>query len=116
GSRSQRATRSRLTLPTTATLGGKRAQVVHGLAEQVLAQVEQARPERAAVGRRADPGRVREALQRADEDGELEVRLGDTRRRDLHARASEDRLPFDQLGGTRPPVPRPALCDLRLAP
>ena len=48
GSRSQRATRSRLIEPTTAIrgLGGKGAQVFERPAEQVLAEVEEAGPQR----------------------------------------------------------------------
>ena len=61
--------------PTTvsAVLSGKGAQV--GLrALEVLAEIEQAGPERRAVRHRVDARHVRETLQRAYEDGELEVR------------------------------------------
>ena len=82
--RSTRATRSRLIDPTTvsstgtrAGSGGDRAQIVERAAEQVLAQVEQARPERAAVDRSMPAHLRREAFERADEHGQLEVGRGD---------------------------------------
>src|SRR6188474_1541201 len=80
GNRSHRATRSRLMLPTTVreTLGGKRAQVVDRAVQEVLAQVEEAGPERLAVGYRGEAGRRRQAFERAHEDGELEVGVRDT--------------------------------------
>ena len=64
GSRSQRATRSRLIEPTTAIAAqaASARRSSSGAAEQVLAQVEEAGPERRAVGRRTDPRRVVEAL------------------------------------------------------
>ena len=48
GSRSTRATKSRFAEPTTVRrgLGGKRAQVVQSAVQEVLAQVEEPRPER----------------------------------------------------------------------
>ena len=59
--------------PRRGLLGGKGAQIVESAVEQVLAQVEEACPERLAVGRGREPGRVRKALESADEHGQLEV-------------------------------------------
>src|SRR5205823_2511412 len=80
GRRAERATRSRFAEPTTVSAGadssgGKRAEILDRATEQVLAQVEEAGPERRAVRGRADPSRVAEAGQRAEEDRELQVRL-----------------------------------------
>ena len=57
---------------------------------------------------------VREALQRADEHGELEVDRGDAVRARSHARPVEHRLPLDELRGTRAAVPGATLGPLRL--
>ena len=56
GRRGTVATRSRLIEPTTVRLGGKRAQVVEGAVEEVLAEVEEAGPERVAIRRRTRCG------------------------------------------------------------
>src|SRR5919201_5896352 len=96
GSRSTFATRSRLTEPTTVSSGGKRAQVADRALE-VFAQVEQPGPQRRAVRCRVDAGHVREALQRAHEHRELEIRLRHADRRRGDARALEHRRPLDQL-------------------
>src|ERR1700730_17643129 len=109
GRRSTLVTRSRLIDPTTVRLvsGSKCAQV--GLrAVEVLAQIEEAGPERGAVRHRVDAGHVGEALQRPHEDGELEVRLRDARRVRADARALQDGLPLEQLACARPAVPRSA--------
>src|SRR5262245_46011111 len=108
GSRSTLATRSRLIEPTTVSSGGKRAQVDRRALE-VLAQVEQAGPERGAVRRRVDPGHVREALQGAHEHGELEIRLRDAGGTGADTCALQDRRPLEQLAGAGAAVPRPAL-------
>jgi hypothetical protein len=89
-------------------LGGKRAQVELGALE-ILAQVEQAGPERGSIRSGVDTGHVRKPLQRADEDGKLEVRLRDTGRIGVDTGASQDGLPFEQLACARPAVPRAAL-------
>src|SRR5919106_3343480 len=114
GSRSQRATRSRLTLPTTVRLGGKRAQVVETAVEQVLAQVEEAGPERVAVRHRLDPRGVGEALERSHEDGELEVGVRDAVRGGDDAGALQDGVPLEYLPRTRLAVPGAPLGALRL--
>ena len=62
-------TRSASRPPRAAALRGDCAQVVERVAEQVLTQVEEACPERRAVGRKADPGGVGEPLERTHEDG-----------------------------------------------
>src|SRR5918912_1889785 len=89
--------------------GRERPEILERAAEQVLAQVEQPRPERRAVRRRADPGRVGETFQRADEDGELEVCLRDADVARVDAGAVEDRLPLEQLGSPGGAVPRTSL-------
>jgi len=94
--------------------GGKRAQVFDGPPEQVLAQVEEAGPERRAVGRRAHARGVVEAGQRPQEDRELEVGLRDAHRRAAHARAMEYGRPLDQLRRAWGAVPRAALGALGL--
>src|SRR5439155_12108828 len=109
GKRSQRTTKSRFTEPTTVSSGGKRAQVLDRAAEQVLAQVEEAGPERGAVRRRPDPGRVGEPGKGPEEDRELEVRLRHANRRDVHARTLQDGRPLEQLRGARCAVPGSAL-------
>jgi len=96
--------------PTTvsAVLSGKGAQV--GLrALEVLAEIEQAGPERGAVRHRVDACHVRKTLQRAHEDGELEVRLRHARRVRADAGASQNRLPFEQFACARSAVPGAAL-------
>ena len=67
-------------LPTTVreTLGGKRAQVVDRAVQKVLAQVEEAGPERLAVGHRREADGCGKAFERAHENGELEVGVRDT--------------------------------------
>src|SRR5947209_831359 len=116
GRRSARATRSTLIDPTTVrrtagtweNLGdGQDAEVVERAAEQVLAQVEEARPENGAVGDELDARRVGEPFERAHEHGQLEVRLRDALRRNAHTGPVEDRLPVEQLRRARPSVPRP---------
>ena len=59
-----RATRSRLTEPTTvmrgrATSGGERSQIVERRAEQRVVEIEEPRPQRRAVGRGIEPGSIR---------------------------------------------------------
>src|SRR2546426_6797778 len=106
GRRSTLATRSRLTEPTTVSsvLCRKRAEVDRGPRE-VLAQVEEAGPERGAVRSRVDAGHVREPLQGADEHGKLEIRLCDARRAGRDARALQDGSPLDQLARAGAAVP-----------
>src|SRR4029078_389990 len=72
GNRSLLATRSRLAEPTPVSggSGGKRAQVVHGPAEQVFAQVEEAGPERRAVWGQANPRGLVEYRQRPQSERE----------------------------------------------
>src|SRR5579885_3859705 len=81
--------------------GGDRAQVVERAAEQILAQVEEPCPERAAIEPGPPAHRRREPLERPHEHGELEVRNRDTVRGHVHARAVEHRLPVDELGRAR---------------
>src|SRR5205814_6797783 len=90
------------------SLRRERAQILERAAEQVLAQVEQTRPERRAFRRRANPGRVGEPLQGSDEDGELEVRLSDADVARVDTGAVEDRLPLEQLRRPGRAVPRPS--------
>ena len=59
--------------------------------KQVLAQVEEPGPERAAIGARLEPDRGREPLERPDQDGELEVRRRDPVR--IGVDAGADRAP-----------------------
>src|SRR5262245_2848298 len=110
GSRSHRATRSRLMLPTTVreTLGGKRAQVVDRAVQEVLAQVEETRPKRPAVGRVREAGRRGKTFECPNEHGQLQVGVGDTGGRSRHAGATKDVGPLDDLTGTGLPVPGPA--------
>src|SRR6266508_3324009 len=111
-----RATRSRLTEPTTVirTSRSKRAQIFDGPVQEVLAEVEEPGPERRAVGNGGQPNRRREALQSAHEDGELEIGVRDPRRGGADAGALEDGLPFDDLAGSGLSVPRAAVGLLRL--
>src|SRR5213592_4348645 len=106
GRRSTLVTKSRLIDPTTVTRtsGGKCAQVGRRALE-ILAEVEQAGPERRAVRHRVDARHVRETLQRAHEDGELEVRLRNACRVRADAGALQDGLPLEQLACTRSAVP-----------
>ena len=92
----------------------KRAEIVHRVGQQVLAEVEEAGPERRAIRRGAHASGVREALQRANHDRELEVGLRDAHRRRMDSRAAEHRLPRHQLGGAGTAVPRAALGALGL--
>src|SRR5207245_11305025 len=110
-------TRSRLIDPTTVRLrsGGKRAQVDRRALE-ILAEVEQAGPERRAVGHRLDAGHVGEALQRAHEYGELEICLCNARRIHADSGAPQDGLPFEQLACPGPAVPGAAFCTVGLEP
>ena len=62
----------------------------------------------------AASARVAQALERAHEHGELEVRLRDAVRGGVHARAREHRLPVEQLGARRLRVPRAAFRVRRL--
>src|SRR4029079_5945537 len=116
GSRSTRATRSRLTDPTTVrlVLGGKRAQVLGRAPEQVLAQVEEAGPQGRPVGLGAEPRRGAQPLERSDEHRELEIRLRHPDRGEPDAGAQQDRPPLDELRAPGLAVPRPALGPLGL--
>src|SRR5215208_1584710 len=116
GRRYTRATRSRFADPTTvsATSGGKGAQVLDRTPEQVLAQVEEAGPQRRAVGSRAHPGGRREPLEGAHENGELQIRLGDPHLRDAHAGPCEHRAPVEELRRARLSIPGAALGMFRL--
>src|SRR5688572_13071923 len=114
GSFSTRATRSRLIEPTTATLGGKRAQIVEAAVEQVLAEVEEAGPERVAVRYRLDSRRVGKPLERAHEDCELEVGVRDAVRSSDDAGALQDGVPFEHLPRPRLAVPGAPLGATRL--
>ena len=87
GSRSQKPTRSRLIDPDRdarrqVSLRGERAEVVERAVHEVLAQVEEAGPERRAMRRRIEPRGRRQALERAHEHRQLEVggatRAGET--------------------------------------
>src|SRR5581483_6022224 len=89
-------------------------EIVERPAEQVLAQVEEPGPERAAVELRLPAHERRKPFERSDEDGELEVDGGDSVRRRVHAGAGEHRLPVDELGGAGIAEPRSALGELRL--
>src|SRR6186997_2221456 len=111
GNRSHRATRSRLMLPTTVreTLGGKRAQVVDRAVQEILAQVEEAGPERLAIGHRGEAGRRGQAFERAHENGELEVGVRDTGGRGTDSGPAQDRLPLHDLPGPWLAVPGAAL-------
>src|SRR4029078_2183915 len=111
GKRSQRATRSRLMLPTTVreTLGGKRAQVVDRAVQEVLAQVEEAGPERLAVGHRRKAGRRGQGFERAHENSELEIGVCDTGGRGTDSGPAQDRLPLHNLPGPGLAVPGAAL-------
>src|SRR5262245_1723173 len=102
GRRSQRATRSRLTDPTTTMrdatapgyapprLGRERAEVLDRRPEQRVAEVEQPGPQRGAIGRGIEACGDREPLQRADEDRKLEVRGRNPVRARVHAGPVED--------------------------
>src|SRR5512133_1285357 len=103
GSRAQRATRSRLMLPTTVkwtVLCGKRAQVVNRAVQEVLAQVEKARPERSTVGSGGEPRRCRETFEGAHENSQLEIRMGDACGRRRDAGPAQDSLPLQDLAGS----------------
>src|SRR5262249_32374003 len=114
GSAATRATRSRLIEPTTVRSGGDGTQVVQRPAEQVLTQVEQAGPQRAAVDRRLEAHLCREPFERAHQHRELEVHLRHPVGRDLHTGPLEHRLPVDELARPRFAEPRLALGDARL--
>jgi len=58
----------------------ERSEVFESAAEQVLPQVEEARPEARRVDLAPPLGGARETLERTHEDGELEIDLRDTRR------------------------------------
>ena len=78
-------------------LGGEGAEVFERAVEEVLAQVEEARPEVARSGAEPHAGCRREAFEGAHEDRELQVRLRDPHGRRVDAGAAEDRLPLDEL-------------------
>ena len=94
-------------LPTTVreTIGGKRAQVVDRAVQEVLAQVEEAGPERLAVGHRRKAGRRGQAFERAHENGELEIGVCDTGGRGTDSGPAQDRLPLHNLPGPGLAVP-----------
>ncbi len=83
-------------------------------AEEVLAQVEEAGPERAAIGARPPAHRGREAFEGPDEHGQLEVGRGDAVRRGRDARSREHGPPVDKLGVAGLAEPRPAFCQAGL--
>jgi hypothetical protein len=85
--------------------GGKGPQVVHGRAEQGVAEVEEAGPERGRIRWRVEPRCVGESLQRADEHGQLQIGGSDAGRAGLHPGPREDCLPLDELAGARTGVP-----------
>src|SRR6185369_5032060 len=84
---------------------GKRAQVVDRAVQEVLAQVEEAGPERLAVGHRRKAGRRGQAFERAHENGELEIGMRDTGGRGTDSGPSQYRLPFHNLPGPGLAVP-----------
>src|SRR5215210_8095883 len=104
-----RATTSMLMDPTTVSSGGKRAEVFERSAEQVLAEVEEPRPERRAVRRRVHPDCGRQPLECADEHCELEVDLRDAMGCDTDPGAAEHGRPVHELGRSGLAVPRPTL-------
>src|SRR5262249_2223300 len=57
-----------------------------------------------------DPGGVGQSLERAYEDGELQVSLRDADRACVDAGAVQDRLPLEQLRRARGAVPGAAFC------
>ena len=90
------------------------AKVVHGRAQERVAKVEEARPERGAIGNRVHARRGRKPLERANEHRELEVDGGHAMRARANSRPIEHRTPFDELGGTGTSVPRAPLGELGL--
>ena len=119
GSRGTVATRSRLIDPTTRSEADQAASARRSSrapSSRFSRRSKRPGPERVAVGRRLEPRRVGEALERADEHGELQVGVRDAVRRSDDAGSLEDGVPLDDL--TRPGSPyqeRPsAPCRLEL--
>src|SRR5687767_3637458 len=84
------------------------------MAEQVLSEVEETRPEARRVDLAPPLGRARQTFQGPHEHRQLEVDLCDARGRGAHAGPLEDRLPIEELCVGRLGVPRPALRVIRL--
>src|SRR5918995_5441046 len=94
--------------------GGEGPEVLERPAEQVLLEVEQARPEARRVDVALPPGGARQPLERPNEHGQLEVHLRDASGRGAHTGALQDGLPVEELGVRRLGIPRPALRTIRL--
>src|SRR5262249_44939934 len=92
----------------------ERVQVVPCAAEQVLAKVEETRPERAAIGRRLELDGGREAFERPHEHGQLEIGRRHAVGIGRDPCPVEDGRPVDELGGPGLTEPRRALGTLRL--
>ena len=119
GSRSQRATRSRLTDPTTAIAGGasrsERCADPRRSVEEVLAKIEESCPERVPVGR-SIPTRARSAspssarTSTASSRYACATRCGDG----LNAGPGQHGVPFDKLRRPRLAVPGAPFGGVRL--
>ena len=95
-------------------LRSERSQVVDRRAKERVAQVEEAGPERGAVGRTVEAGGIGKALESSHEHRELEIHGGDAVRARMDAGAVENRAPLDELSCPRPAIPRAAFCAFRL--
>ena len=118
GSRSQRATRSRLIDPTTAIRRLKR-RVRGGRRPSTRAacprRSEEGRPRATSgPGAASEARRRREPFERAHQYRELEVDGSDAVRAGMNTGAVEHRAPLDELAGPGPCVPRLALRALGL--
>ena len=94
--------------------GRQGAQVVDGRAEERVAEIEEAGPERRAVGCALEARCIGKALERTNEHGQLEVRGRDAVRARMNPGPIENGPPLDELPCPRPAVPRASLCPFGL--
>ena len=78
-------------------LGREGSEVVERAVEEVLAQIEETRPERRWFRRRAHPGRGCQAFEGTHEHGQLQISLRDADRRRMDTGPMKHRLPLDEL-------------------
>ena len=100
--------------PWCGASGSQSAEVVHRRSEERVLQIEEAGPQRGAIGRGVHARGRSKPFESADEDGQLEVDGRHAVRAGADAGPIGDGTPLHELPRSRPCVPRPTLGSLRL--